>query len=86
MTVKQNHYIRQALKTATDKGEMMQTLINQMPTQYDMIVDTYILQSERAKGNHSEARKANPYLTAYTASNGNHKTQYQIAKKLFRNS
>ena len=85
MTVKQNHYIRQSLKTATDKGAMAQTLIKQMPTQYDMIIDTYILQSERANGNHSAARMANPYLTAYTAANGNKKTQYEIAQKLYHN-
>lgn len=85
MTVKQTHYIRQSLKTAQDKGAMVQTLIKQMPMQYDLIVDNYILQAERAKGNHSTARKANPYLTAYTAANGNHKTQYQIAEKLFHN-
>ena len=72
MSVKQNHYIRQSLKTAMDKGAMAQTLINQMPTQYDMIVDTYILQSERAQGN-------------YTAANGNRKTQYEIAQKLYHN-
>lgn len=85
MTIRQNHYIRQALKTAQDKSAMAQLLINQMPAQYDMIVDTYILQAERARGNHSAARKANPYLTAYTANNGNKKTQYEIAQKIYQN-
>ena len=85
MTVKQNHYIRQSLKNANDKNETVQQLIKQMPMQYDLIIDNYILQAERANGNHSAARKANPYLTAYTAANGNRKTQYEIAEKLFHN-